>query len=55
MDEIEEPVDHFYFLIENQPLLDSVLGPLIHKKNPETDDEKNPIFSLHLFSPAKGI
>jgi hypothetical protein len=28
-------------------MLNSVLGPLIHKENPETDDKKNPIFTLH--------
>jgi hypothetical protein len=55
MDKIEEPVNHLYFLIENQSLLNSVLGPLILKENPETDDEKNPIFSFHFFLPAKEI
>jgi len=47
MDKIEEPMNYLYFLIENQPMLNSVLGPLIHKENPETDDEKNPILTLH--------
>ena len=47
MDKIEEPMNHLYFLIENQPLLNRVLGPLIHKENPETDNKKNPVFSFH--------
>jgi hypothetical protein len=55
MDKIEEPMNYLYFLIENQPMLNSVLGPLIHKENPETDDEKNPILTLHFFLPAKGM
>jgi hypothetical protein len=36
-------------------MLNSVLGPLIHKENPKTNDEKNPIFSFHFFLPAKEI
>jgi hypothetical protein len=48
-------VNHFHFLIENQPMLNSVLGPLIHKENPKTNDKKNPIFSFHFFLPAKEI
>jgi hypothetical protein len=36
-------------------MLNSVLGPLIHKENPKTNDEKNPIFSFHFFLPAKGM
>jgi len=47
MDQIEEAVNHLYFLIESQFLLNSVFGPLIRKENPETDNEKNPVFPLH--------
>jgi len=47
VDKIEESLNHLYPLIENQRLLNHVLGPLIHQENPETDEEKNPVFTLH--------
>jgi hypothetical protein len=47
MGEIEEPVDHFHPLIKIQPLLNNIFGPLINRDDPKTDDQEDPVFSLH--------
>jgi hypothetical protein len=47
MDNVKEPVDDLHSLIEAKFLHDDGLGPLIQHENPETENQKDPVFSFH--------
>jgi hypothetical protein len=49
MGEIEEPLDDLNPMIESQLLDDHIFGPLIQQENSETENEKDPIFTFHLY------
>jgi hypothetical protein len=48
MGEIEEPMDDLNPMIESQLLDDHIFRPLIQQENPETENQKDPIFMFHL-------